>query len=234
MTAAIAGAIADNLARVRDRIERAARAAGMDAASVRLIAVSKTKPASLIREAYAAGQRDFGENYVQELLAKHEELGDLAGIAWHAIGHLQTNKAKDVAKACSVVHSLDSTKLAGELSKRAEALGKVLDVLIQVNVGGEAQKSGCEPDAVPGILDAARGASGLRVRGLMTVPPATDDAGEARRYFEMLVALRDAHGGKGALPELSMGMTHDLEIAVACGATMVRVGSAIFGERSVA
>ena len=232
MTDAVAGAIAANLALVRERISAAARAAGRDPASVRLVAVSKTKPVSMIRAAYASGQRDFGENYVQELLAKHNELGDLAGIAWHAIGHLQTNKAKDVARTCNLVHTVDSAKLASELSKRAQALATVLEVLVQVNVGGEVQKSGCEPNALGGVLDAARAAPGLQLRGLMTVPPATDDASRAREYFERLVALRDANGGRARLPELSMGMSHDLEVAVACGATMVRVGSAIFGERA--
>lgn len=217
-----------NLAQVRARIERAALRAGRDPGSVRLVAVSKTKPAALVRAAYEAGQRDFGENYVQELVEKHAALADLEGIVWHAIGHLQTNKARDVATRAGFVHSVDSAKLARELGKRTTG---ALAVLVQVNVGGEAQKSGCEPGEVRAVLDAVRGERALSLRGLMTVPPHTEDPEGARAYFEALARVRDEHGGAGALPELSMGMTHDLDVAVACGATMVRVGSALFGER---
>lgn len=221
--------IAENLALVRGRIERAAERAGRDPKGVRLVAVSKTKPASMVRAAYEAGQRDFGENYVQELVEKHAALGDLEGIAWHVIGHLQTNKARDVAPRASCVHSVDSAKLARELAKRVT--GAPLRVLVQVNVGGEAQKSGCEPGDLGSVLDAVRAEKSLALRGLMTVPPHTEDPEGARAYFTELARLRDAHGGEAQLPELSMGMTHDLEVAVACGATIVRVGSALFGER---
>lgn len=224
--------IAARLAEVRARIERAARAAGRDASGVRLLAVSKTKPAQAIREAYAAGQRDFGENYVQELADKAAELADLAELRWHMIGHLQRNKAKVVAKLATAVHTVDSVRLADELGKRAAEAGRGrLTVLVEVNVGGEAQKSGCAPDQLEGVLAAIERAPSLALFGLMTVPPHTDDPAGARPVFDQLVALRDAHGGAARLPELSMGMTHDLEQAVAAGATWVRVGTAIFGER---
>ncbi len=221
--------VRENLAKVRARIERAAVAAGRDPRSVQLVAVSKTKPASMVRAAYEAGQRHFGENYVQELVEKHAALADLEGIVWHAIGHLQTNKAREVASRAGFVHTVDSAKLARELGKRAV---KPLSVLVQVNVGGEAQKSGCEPGELAAVLAAVRlEARTLVLRGLMTVPPHTEDPEGARPYFDALARLRDEHGGAGELPELSMGMTHDLEVAVACGATLVRVGSALFGER---
>ncbi len=216
---------------VRARIDAAARAAGRDPGGIALVAVSKTRPASVVRAAYACGQRDFGENYVQELLAKATELADLEGLRWHMIGHIQTNKARDIARAARVVHTIDSARVAAELGRRADAGGVVLDAFVQVNVGGEAQKSGCEPDAAGEVIAAVRAARGLRLRGLMTVPPHTDDPAGARPYFEALCAVRERHGGAALLPDLSIGMTHDLEVAIACGATLVRVGSAIFGER---
>ncbi len=225
-------AVADNLAEVRGRIARAAAAAGRDAASIRLLAVSKTKPAQAIREAYAAGQREFGENYVQELLAKAEELADLAGIRWHMIGHLQTNKARQVVRVASVVHTVDSVKLARELGKRAAGESRRVVALVEVNVGGEAQKSGCAPAELDAVLAAVDAEPALELAGLMTVPPHSDDPAGARPFFDQLVRLRDAHGGAARLPELSMGMTHDLEHAVAAGATIVRVGTAIFGARA--
>ncbi len=223
-------AIAEALAEVRSRIERAAKSASRDPNSVRLVAVSKTKPAAAVREAYAAGQRDFGENYAQELAEKAEQLGDLADIRWHFIGHLQSNKAKLVAPVARVVHTVDTPSLARELAKRVEKLGREpLRVLVEVNVGGEAQKHGVSPDAVGELLDAVAAQPGLVLQGLMTIPP--HDLDETRRAFEALAELRERHGGAERLPELSMGMTDDLEIAVACGATMVRVGTAIFGAR---
>jgi pyridoxal phosphate enzyme (YggS family) len=223
--------VAEGLAGVRERIARAAAAAGRDAATIRLLAVSKTKPALAIREAYAAGQREFGENYVQELLAKAEELADLPDLRWHMIGHLQTNKARQVVRVASVVHTVDSVKLARELGKRAAAAEARVTVLVEVNVGGEAQKSGCAPAALGEVLSAIDAEPALELAGLMTVPPHTDDPAGARPFFDQLVALRGAHGGAARLPELSMGMTHDLEHAVAAGATIVRVGTAIFGAR---
>ncbi|MCC6901828.1 MAG: YggS family pyridoxal phosphate-dependent enzyme [Polyangiaceae bacterium] len=224
--------IAARIAGVRQRIARAASAAGRAPDSVRLLAVSKTKPAGAIREAHAAGQRDFGENYVQELVDKAAALADLEGICWHMLGHLQRNKARQVVKIASAVHTVDSVRLADELGKRAADAGRgPLTALVEVNVGGEAQKSGCAIDALGDVLAAVERAPGLRLTGLMTVPPHTEDPAGARPFFDRLVELRDAHGGATRLPELSMGMTHDLEHAVAAGATWVRVGTAIFGER---
>jgi PLP dependent protein len=223
--------IADALAEVRARIERAAIAAGRDPAAVKLVAVSKTNSAEAIREAYAAGQRAFGENYAQELDQKTKVLAELADIEWHFIGHLQTNKAKLVARAATMVHAVDGASLARELGKRAGAAGRPrLPVLIEVNVGAEAQKHGASPGDLAEVIAAVRAEPNLALRGLMTMPP-VDDLDAARRVFETLVTLRNLHGGPDELPELSMGMSHDLEIAIACGATLVRVGTAIFGAR---
>ena len=219
------------LAAVRARIVAAARACGRDPNEVTLVAVSKLQPEALIRAAYACGQRDFGENYVQELLSKREALADLTELRWHLIGHLQRNKAKYIAPFVHVAHTVDDRELGAELGRRARAAGRVIDALVQVNVGGEAQKSGCAPGDLAALLRGLAGVDGLRVRGLMTVPPHTDDPAGAAPFFDALRALRDAHGGVEALPTLSMGMTHDLEVAVAAGATVVRVGTAIFGAR---
>jgi pyridoxal phosphate enzyme (YggS family) len=223
--------IAERLAEVHERIRCAARASGRDPAEVRLVAVTKTKPVSAIREAYAAGQRDFGENYAQELNEKAAECADLSDISWHMIGHLQRNKARMIVRAASMVHSVDSVKLSEELGKRASGRPQPLAVLVEVNVGGEAQKAGCTPPELASVLDAIAAQPTLALSGLMTVPPHTDDPERARPYFDELVRLRDRHGGRSRLPELSMGMTHDLEQAIAAGATIVRVGTAIFGER---
>jgi pyridoxal phosphate enzyme (YggS family) len=221
-----------SLAEVRARIERAARDAGRDPASVRLVAVSKTKSAEAVREAYAAGQRAFGENYAQELAAKAEALADLPGIEWHFIGHLQTNKAKVVARHAAWVHAVDSAALARELGRRAAKEGRAapMPVLIEVNVAGETQKAGATGSEIEEVMREVQAQGALALRGLMTVPP-VDDLDGARRVFETLVSLRNLHGGAAVLPELSMGMTDDLEVAVACGATIVRVGTAIFGAR---
>lgn len=222
--------VAARLADVRARIAQAATAAGRDPADVKLVAVSKTHDAALVREAYAAGQRAFGENYAQELVAKAAALGDLAEIEWHFIGHLQTNKARAVAPVAHVIHTVDSTALARELGKRVARAGRVVPVLIEVNVGAEPQKAGASASDIAEVMQAVGAQPALRLRGLMTMPPADDDAA-ARRVFETLVSLRNLHGGPKVLPELSMGMSHDLETAVACGATIVRVGTAIFGAR---
>ncbi len=220
------------LEEVRARIARAAAACGRDARDVKLLAVSKTNPAEAIREAYAAGQRAFGESYAQELATKREALADLDGIAWHFIGHLQTNKAKLVALAADVVHAVDSAVLARELGKRVLAAERSapLPVLIEVNVAAEPQKHGAEPGELAEVIAAVRAQTGLALRGLMTMPPFGDLA--ARSTFGTLASLRSLHGGASGLPELSMGMSGDLEIAVACGATIVRIGTAIFGARS--
>ena len=223
--------LADNLALVRARIARAAATAGRSPDAVALIAVTKTWPAAAVREAHALGLRDFGENYAQEFVEKADALGDLAGLRWHFIGHLQTNKARVVAPRAAAVHTVDSARLARELGLRAAAVGRAVEALVQVNVAGEAQKSGCAPAEAAAVCDAIAREPALRLRGLMTVPPHTDDPAGARAPFEALAALRESLGGAARLPELSMGMTHDLEVAVACGATMVRVGSALFGSR---
>jgi pyridoxal phosphate enzyme (YggS family) len=223
--------VAARLAEVRSAVASAARAAGRDPASVKLVAVSKTKPVEVVREAYAAGQRAFGENYAQELAAKAEALADLPGIEWHFIGHLQSNKAKFAAKHAHVVHTVDSAALARELGKRAaKERTSRMPALIEVNVSGEAQKSGASPSEIAEVLRAIQDEPALVLSGLMTVPPAGDLA-VAKKTFETLVLLRNLHGGAAVLPELSMGMTADLDVAVACGATIVRVGTAIFGER---
>ena len=222
--------IAEGLAQVRARIARSAIQCGRRPEDIRLVAVSKTQSPDAVREAYGAGQRAFGENYAQELVAKANALADLPELHWHFIGHLQSNKAKAIAKHAHFVHTVDSADLARELGRRVAAEGRVVPVLIEVSVSGELQKSGAEPKVLGEILEAARAQAHLRVRGLMTVPPA-GDAAKARRAFEALAALRDAHGGATQLPDLSMGMSGDLEIGIECGGTIVRVGTAIFGRR---
>ncbi len=223
--------VAARLAEVRARIDRAARACGRDGAAVRLVAVSKTKPPEAIREAYAAGQRAFGESYAQELEQKAEALADLADLEWHFVGHLQTNKARVVARHAHFVHAVDSVPLARELGKRAAKEQKgVLRVLIEVNIGGEPQKAGATPGDLAEVIAAVQAQPSLELRGLMTIPPAGDPAA-ARWVFQTLASLRNLHAKMAALPELSMGMSADLEVAVECGATCVRVGTAIFGGR---
>jgi pyridoxal phosphate enzyme (YggS family) len=214
-------------ARLRDveaRIARAAERAKRDPASVRLLAVSKTQPAALVREAYDAGQRAFGENYVQELSEKALALGALTDLEWHFIGHLQRNKVKDVLRANAVVHTVDSTRLADELARRA-GTGRVR-MLLQVNVAREAQKSGVLPEELAALVAHVRALPSLELRGLMTIPPDAQPE-DARPHFRALRALAVEH----ALPELSMGMSADLEVAIEEGATIVRVGTAIFGAR---
>lgn len=223
--------IAKNLAGVMERIEAAAARCGRDPGAVILVAVSKLQSAEAVREAYAAGQRHFGENYAQELAEKAALLSDLDGIRWHFIGHLQRNKARQVADAASLVETVDSIRLARELDRQAERLGRRIDCLVQVNVGGEDQKSGCAPEQAFEMLAAVEEAAGLSLEGLMTIPPWDLDAGETRRYFKSLRDLREVHGGAARLKHLSMGMSHDFEVAIEEGATIVRVGTAIFGAR---
>jgi pyridoxal phosphate enzyme (YggS family) len=229
--------IAENVSAVRERIAAAALRAGRQAADVMLMAVSKTQPAEKIREAYHAGLRVFGENRVQEFFVKAPAVADLHHAEWHMIGHLQTNKAAKTAELFSAVDSVDSLKVAEKLDAAARSLGKKLEVLIEINVGGEAAKSGVPPDspALEEILIAALGLESLVFRGLMTVPPFTDDPQGARPYFRKLRELRDTIAARRlpalAMDELSMGMSHDFEIAIEEGSTCVRVGTAIFGER---
>lgn len=219
--------IAERLAAVQGRIARACERVGRDPAGARVVAVSKVHGPDAIREAYAAGQRDFGENYAQEMVEKARALSDLPGLSWRFVGHLQRNKAKQVIGVARAVETVSSAKLAVELDKLAGAASTRLDVLVQVNVGGEAQKSGCAPGELRDLVSAVRACASLDLRGLMTVPPHTDDPEGARPYFGELRALAERH----ALADLSMGMTHDLEIAVEEGATILRVGTAIFGPR---
>jgi pyridoxal phosphate enzyme (YggS family) len=222
--------VAARLELIRARVSAAAVRAGRDPASVRLLAVSKGQPSELLREAYAAGQRDFGENYVQELAKKAEELADLSDLRLHLIGHLQRNKAKVVVRHAAAVHSVDSLELALELDKRV-AEGARLPVLVEVSIAGEAQKSGVDPAGLGALLERIDACTRLHAIGLMCVPPDGDDPEAARPFFARLRELRDRHGGAAKLPELSMGMSADFEIAIAEGSTLVRVGTAIFGAR---
>jgi pyridoxal phosphate enzyme (YggS family) len=232
--------VAQNVAEVRQRIAASAQRAARDPEEVVLMAVSKTFAPEPIREAYAAGLRVFGENRVQEFSGKAAALSDLHDAEWHMIGHLQSNKAGAAAAVFAAVDSLDSLKLAEKLNASAEKLGKKLGVLIEIKVGGESAKSGLAPDSgeLEKLLTAAPQFERLEFRGLMTIPPFTEDAQEARPYFRKLRALRDRIAAR-RLPALrmdvlSMGMSHDFEIAIEEGSTCVRVGTAIFGERTKA
>jgi PLP dependent protein len=215
---------------VRARIAAAARRARRDPASIRLLLASKTQPSEAIRAAALAGARDFGENYVQEAIAKRAELTDLTEIRWHLIGHLQTNKAKAAASAFALIHSVDSVRLAEALA-RAQPSPRV-HALIEVNLGGEASKSGVALDGVAAMLDAA--SEKIEIEGLMTIPPPAASAETTRPYFARLRVMRDRLAVQSglALSELSMGMTDDFEVAVEEGATIVRIGRAVFGERT--
>ena len=218
--------VAQRLAEIRARIAAACARAGRPVESVTLLAVSKLKPSALIREAYAAGQRDFGENYAQELRDKAVELEALAGLRWHAIGPLQTNKVKYVAKAAHAFHALERLDVARELSKRR--IEAPLPCYVEVNLGGEQSKSGLAPEALGPLLDEVRTLPGLRLEGLMALPPPTEQEEQARGHFRRLRELARAQGLTG----LSMGTTHDFELAIEEGATVVRVGTALFGERN--
>ncbi len=230
--------IAENIARIQERIAQAARRAGRDPAEITLMAVSKTFPAEAVREAYIAGISVFGENRVQEFSGKSWDLHDLRGAAWHLIGHLQTNKAAKAAELFTAIDSLDSVKLAEKLDATAERMRKTLPVLIEINVGGEEAKSGIDPESaeLENILIVAPQWKNLTIRGLMTVPPYTDDPYAARPYFRQLREIRHKltarHLPAVAFDTLSMGMSHDFEVAIEEGSTCVRVGTAIFGERA--
>ena len=223
--------ICANLQAVGARIAAAAARAGRPLADIRLLAVSKTFPAERVREAAAAGQRAFGENYVQEALAKMDALDDLV-LEWHFIGPLQSNKTRSVAERFDWVHGIERLKIAERLSAARGAHRPPLQVCIQVNVSGEASKSGVNPGDTAPLAHAVAGLPHLRLRGLMAIPEPTADMTLARRRFAALRELRDALNREGlALDTLSMGMSHDLEAAILEGATIVRVGTAIFGER---
>ncbi|MBN2576539.1 MAG: YggS family pyridoxal phosphate-dependent enzyme [Deltaproteobacteria bacterium] len=233
--------IAANLDRVRERLDTALVSARRSSLTMRLLAVSKTVAAEDVAAALAAGQRDFAENYGQELRDKHKAVAELVAARglpeprWHFIGPLQTNKVKYVVGKVALVHSLASVAVLAELERKAEALGVVQDCLVQVNVAGESQKSGCKPAELPALLDRFSVATHLRCAGLMVIPPYDEDAKSSRPHFAALRELRDRHRSQArpnvVLAELSMGMSHDLEVAIAEGATLVRVGTAIFGER---
>lgn len=217
--------IAANLERVRERVARAAERAGRRSEDVLLIGVSKVVEVERIRAALAAGIGALGENRVQEAKAKVAELG--RPVPWHLIGHLQTNKVKDALPLFDLIQSLDRLELAHELERRAAALGRMVEALLQVNVASEASKGGFAPDAVGAALDTIGALSHVRIRGLMVIPPEAEHPEDARPWFRRLRELADKHG----LRERSMGMSGDFEVAIEEGATMVRVGTAIFGPR---
>ena len=229
--------IADRVAAVRERIARAAKRASRPPGDITLVGVSKTFPAESVRAAFASGVRHFGENRVQEAGAKIAGLADLqaGGLQWHLIGHLQSNKARKAAALFDVIQSVDSMEIAERLARACRESGRTLRALLQVDLAAEAGKSGVPEAAVPDALRRMRGVEGLRVTGLMVLPPYLDPE-EVRPYFHRLRILRDEVAKEGLLEgrDLSMGMSHDFEAAVEEGATIVRVGTAIFGERTVA
>jgi pyridoxal phosphate enzyme (YggS family) len=226
--------IAGRLARVRERIADAAGRSRRTPDAVRLIAVSKTHPIEAVRAAAEAGQRDFGENKVQEALQKIAHAGH-AGLHWHLIGHLQSNKAKKAAAAVDTIHAIDSVDLLRRVDLAASAVGRTVDVLIQVDLALEETKFGAPDPEVPAIVAAAADCRAARLVGLMLLPPLAENPEDARPWFARLRGIRDRLADSGfpaeRLRELSMGMSHDFEVAVEEGATMVRVGTAIFGER---
>ena len=220
--------IADNIAQVEARIRAAALAVQRDVTSVHLLAVSKTKPAAALRDAYAAGLRDFGENYLQEARAKQVELADLP-LCWHFIGPIQSNKTRDIAEHFAWVHSVDRLKIAQRLSEQRPADLPPLNICIQVNVSGEASKSGCTPADLPALAAAISALPRLKLRGLMAIPEPTEDRAEQDAAFAQVRTLQERLNM--GLDTLSMGMSHDLESAIAQGATWVRIGTALFGAR---
>lgn len=218
--------VAGNLARVRERLQRTAERAGRAPEEILVVGVSKLVDAERIRRAVAAGLPALGENRVQEAKEKIERIG--RPVPWHFVGHLQTNKARDAVLLFDLIHSVDRLELARELDRRARAAGKVVDILVQANVAGEATKGGFAPEELKGALEALAPLTGLSVRGLMTIPPPVEEAEQARGWFRRLRELRDEAG----LAHLSMGMSGDFEVAVEEGATIVRIGTAIFGPRT--
>ncbi|MEE4152490.1 YggS family pyridoxal phosphate-dependent enzyme [Pseudomonas viridiflava] len=220
--------IAANISTLEQRIRTASLEAQRDPASVGLLAVSKTKPSSALREAYAAGLRDFGENYLQEALGKQAELADLP-LCWHFIGPIQSNKTRAIAENFAWVHSVDRLKIAQRLSEQRPEGLEPLNICIQVNVSGEASKSGCTPEDLPALAAAISALPRLKLRGLMAIPEPTEDQAEQAAAFAAVRALQDQLDLP--LDTLSMGMSHDLEAAIAQGATWVRIGTALFGAR---
>ncbi|AAY95028.1 YggS family pyridoxal phosphate-dependent enzyme [Pseudomonas protegens] len=224
--------IADNIAQVAERIRNACQAVQRDPHSVQLLAVSKTKPAAALREAHAAGLRDFGENYLQEALGKQQELADLP-LSWHFIGPIQSNKTRAIAEHFDWVHSVDRLKIAQRLSEQRPAELPPLNICIQVNVSGEASKSGCAPADLPALASAIGALPRLQLRGLMAIPEPTEDRAAQDAAFAAVQRLNNDLRDSLKLPldTLSMGMSHDLEAAIAQGATWVRIGTALFGAR---
>jgi pyridoxal phosphate enzyme (YggS family) len=215
--------LAQNLAAVRERIARAAERVHRDPTQVTLLAVTKVFPAAAIREAYDLGLREFGENYVQEFETKAPEVSGLGGARFHLIGHLQSNKSARAAELFQVIQTVDSARLA----RRLDASGRALDIMLEVKLSEEEAKTGADPSALPDLIAAVRACANLRLLGLMTMPPWSDDPEASRPYFRRLRELAETHG----LQQLSMGMSHDLETAIEEGATCVRVGTALFGKR---
>jgi len=229
------GTVAENFRRVQDNIKAAAASAGRDPDAVRLVTVSKTVSAEVVAEAVMAGALILGENRVQEALDKQSALSGMPGstaVEWHLIGTLQKNKARHAVGAFSLIHSVDGMELAVEIDRRAAKFGLVQDALIEVNIAGEATKHGVEPGEVPGLVKEVAGLKNIRLTGLMCIPPFTDNPEDSRPHFRALVGLLSEINRAGFdMRELSMGMTQDYEVAVEEGATLVRVGTAIFGPR---
>lgn len=226
--------IAQRLETLREAIGNACLACGRKPQEVKLLAVSKTKPEALIREAYGAGQEIFGENYVQEMASKAETLQDLS-LCWHFIGHLQRNKARLVVQMADLIHSVDSLRLAHEIHKQAEKMGKIQKILVQIHLGGEESKSGLAPEDLFSLLKDLADLPHLAVQGLMTIPPPAEKEEDNRRHFAFLRELMQSANHKALLPAplhiLSMGMSDDFRVAIEEGATLIRIGSAIFGAR---
>jgi pyridoxal phosphate enzyme (YggS family) len=224
--------VGDRVARVLERIDKAAARSGRSPAAVRLVAVSKTQPPERVAEAYEAGLRVFGENYVQEA---EEKVGAFPDAEWHLIGKLQGNKVRKAVSLFRWIQAVDSTSLLAAVSRRCVEAGKTLPVLVEVNLAGEGSKAGISPEELPALLSAAAGLPGVRIKGLMAIPPMTEDPEESRPYFSRLREILERFSCPGTagegMTELSMGMSNDFEVAIEEGATMVRVGTAIFGSR---
>ena len=217
---------------INNKIENASEKSGRSASDITILAVSKQVESGRIKQAYEHGHRSYGENYVQEFVSKYEELSHLDDIDWHFIGHLQKNKVKYIIDKVCMIHSVDKISLAEEINKRAGKLGILMPILIEVNLGGEESKSGINPDELSSFLEQLSGFEHIKISGLMALPPYCEDPEDSRKFFKTLRELRDEYKSSyNSLDELSMGMSHDYDVAVEEGATIVRIGTAIFGER---